>query len=254
MELNFKMFGEGKPVIILHGVFGMLDNWQHFAKVLSKDYWVITVDIRNHGRSPHSDIFNYDVMVSDLMQLLDKNHIKKPHIIGHSMGGKLGMHFALEHFENLQKLIVIDIGIKKTLSRHNSIFNALCSLDLSTFKNRNEIDFELEKTISIWKIRQFLLKNIIRDKENGGYKWKMNLKIIRKNYETISEAVSHDYPYEGEALFIKGEISDFILEKDKIDILELFPNAQFKTIPNSGHWVHAEETEKLIEVVKDYLN
>ena len=152
------------------------------------------------------------------------------------------------------KVAALDIGIKKTLPRHNSIFSALCSLDLSTFKNRNEIDNELEKTISMSRIRQFLLKNIIRDKENGGYKWKMNLPIIRKNYETISDAVTHDFPYEGESLFIKGEMSDFILEEDKNDILELFPNAQFNTIPKSGHWVHAEQTEKLIDVVKDYLN
>ena len=193
-------------------------------------------------------------MVSDLIRFLDNNHIKKPNIIGHSMGGKLAMHLALDHPEYLQKLIVVDIGIKKTLPRHNSIFSALCSLDLSTFKNRKEIDNELEKTITMLKIRQFLLKNIIRDKEKGGYKWKMNLPIIRKNYEAISEAVTHDFPYEGESLFIKGEISDFILEEDKNDILELFPNAKFNTIPKSGHWVHAEQTQKLIDVVKDYLN
>lgn len=254
MELNFKMFGEGKPVIILHGVFGMLDNWQHFAKVLSKDYWVITIDLRNHGRSPHSDIFNYDIMVSDLIRFIDNNHIKKPNIIGHSMGGKLAMHLALENPEYIHKLIVVDIGIKKTSPRHNSIFSALCSLELSTFKNRNDINIELEKTISLRRIRQFLLKNITRDKENGAYKWKMNLPIIRKNYENISEAVTHDYPHEGETIFIRGEFSDFIIEKDKTEILELFPNAQFKTIPKSGHWVHAEQTDKLIEVIKNYLN
>ena len=247
------MFGNGEPVIILHGVFGMLDNWQIFAKKLADEFWVSTIDLRNHGRSPHSDIFNYEVMISDVIEFLNNNHIKQPHIIGHSMGGKLAMHLALEHPEYINKLVIVDIGIKKYISRHDEIFKALCSLNLKSYQKREEIDRDLKKTISNWNIRQFLMKNINRNKDKEGFKWKMNLNIIKDNYETIIQKITSDFTFEGDTIFIKGENSDFILEKDKPEILDLFPNAKFETIPNAGHWVHAEQTDKLIKITKDFL-
>jgi len=253
MKLNYKMFGQGKPVIILHGVFGMLDNWQHIAKTLGKHYWVITLDLRNHGKSPHSEIFNYDVMAEDILDFIEQQGIKKANFIGHSMGGKVAMTLSLEYPEFVNKLIIIDIGIKSYAPRHNFIFKALCAFDISKYSKRNDIENILIGKIPNKKIVQFLLKNIKRDKKSGSFLWKMNLKAIKNNYDKINEPISSDFPFSGKTLFIKGENSDYILEKDKNSIRNLFPNAKFITINNAGHWVHSEQPDKLIRVIDNFL-
>jgi pimeloyl-ACP methyl ester carboxylesterase len=253
MELNYKMFGHGNPLIILHGVFGMLDNWQHFAKLLAKDYWVTTPDLRNHGRSPHSEIFDYKTMTDDLVYFMEQHGIKKANLAGHSMGGKLAMTVALEHSEYVERLIVIDIGIKAYPPKHNYIFDALCSLDISKFSNRKEIENKILEKIPEKRIVQFLLKNIKREKKTGKFQWKMNLKAIKDNYDKINKTIESDYTFSGDVLFIKGEDSDYILEKDKAQIQKLFPNAKFVTIKNAGHWVHAEQPDKLMQVINDFL-
>ncbi len=253
MKLNYKMQGNGEPVIILHGVFGMLDNWQHFAKILSRKYWVITPDLRNHGKSPHSDTFDYKTMSGDLTYFLEQHQIKNINIVGHSMGGKLAMFFALEHPEYVKKLVVIDIGVKSYPPKHDFIFNALCSLDIAKYQYRTEIEKELIKKIPDKRIVQFLLKNIKRDKSSSKFQWKMNLKAIKNNYNKINESLEADFPFSGDALFIRGERSDYILEEDKSDIRELFPNSKFITIKDAGHWIHAEQPEKLIRVIDKFI-
>jgi pimeloyl-ACP methyl ester carboxylesterase len=254
MKLNYKMFGEGKPILILHGIFGMLDNWQHIAKILSNDYWVTTIDLRNHGKSPHSDYFNYKEMTSDILEFLEDHQIKQPNIIGHSMGGKIVMHIALEYPDFINKAIIVDIGIKKYSRKHDLIFKTLCSLNLSKHNNRNSIAKELESSIPDWNIRQFLMKNINRNKERKGFTWKMNLNVIRKNYDTINSELVSEYIYDREILFIKGKKSDFIPDTDHLEIKTLFPKALFQNITKDGHWLHAEQPENLISLVKTFIN
>ncbi len=254
MKLNFKVFGSGKPVIILHGLFGMLDNWQQFAKQLANNYTVYILDIRNHGKSPHSDIFNYDVMSEDLVLFLEKNNITKPSLIGHSMGGKLALKFAINRPKLLDKIIVIDIGIKKYNPRHTSILTALNSLNLNSFASRDEIDKAISVMIKDRKIRQFLLKNIARNKSESGYHWKMNISAITKGYPNIIDKIDFPNNFEKNCLFIKGENSDYIPEADKNDIRKHIPNARFTTIPKASHWVHVENSQLLLKVVNEELS
>lgn len=247
------MYGHGYPTVILHGVFGMLDNWHHFAKLLSRDYWVITIDQRNHGRSPHSEQFNYTLLTEDLRYFLLSHHINKCNLIGHSMGGKVAMNFALEHHEFINKMMVIDIGIKNYPPNHDLILQVLCNTDLSTFINRTDIEKELKKSIPDQSIVNFLLKNVTREKNTDNFIWKMNLKAIKKNYEKLLQAIESDYQFSGETLFIKGANSNYIFDSDINEIKELFPAAKIETIKGAGHWVHSEQEEKLLYHTLDFL-
>jgi len=252
MKLKFKVFGNGKPVIILHGLFGMLDNWQSFAKRLAQNHKVYILDLRNHGKSSHSDIFNYEVMSKDLIRFLDDNNIKHPNLIGHSMGGKLALYFSSKYQSTIDKTVVIDIGIKKYPPKHTAILNALNSLDLNLFESREQIDTDLSTTIPVQRIRQFLLKNIKRSP--NGYSWKMNISAITRNYSNIIDKITFHNTLNKRVLFIKGANSDYITEEDKQYIKELIPNATFATIPDCGHWVHVEQPDRLLYHIEKELS
>lgn len=254
MKLNYKRYGDkGDPVIILHGIFGMLDNWHSFASQLGKEYRVISIDHRNHGRSPHSEVFDYQAMVADLKELITDLGFDKVQLMGHSMGGKVAMHFALHYPESLLGLIVLDIGIKYYPPRHDYIFKALCGLNLEEFDSRNDIDEYLTDFIHSFAIRQFLIKNIKRSSE-GQFTWKMNLPVIRKNYEKITEWIPVGKHYEGKTLFVRGANSSFILMEDWPGIQELFPNSTLVSIPGAGHWLHAEKPYLLLQEVAKFLH
>ena len=252
MNLNFKSFGEGYPIIILHGLFGTLDNWQTIAKQLAENYSVYLVDQRNHGRSPHHDSFDYQVMAEDLQQFMENNWLYEAHIIGHSMGGKTAMQFALEYPDMISKLVVVDIAPKKYEAGHQEIFDALFSVDLSLIKQRKEADVQLSKKISDLGVRQFLLKNLTRDKQ-GGYQWKMNLPVIYKNYYHILAKIESDTVFNKPTLFIRGEQSNYINPSNFKVTKEIFSNADLVTVENAGHWVHAEAPNELIRLVKQFL-
>ncbi|MEL6867830.1 MAG: alpha/beta fold hydrolase, partial [Bacteroidota bacterium] len=188
MELNYKEFGQGDPIIILHGLFGTLDNWQTIARQLANNYMVYIVDQRNHGRSPHSQEFNYQVMADDLASFMESRWIYKAHLIGHSMGGKTAMQFALNHSDLVDRLIIVDIGPQQYEGRHQTIFEALISIDIKKVESRQQAEAMLATRIEDVGVRQFLLKNLSRQKE-GGYQWKMNLPVLYKEYDRVFEAV-----------------------------------------------------------------
>lgn len=253
MKLNYKSFGEGFPIIILHGLFGMLDNWQTIAKKLADNYMVYIVDLRNHGKSPHHDDFNYEIIAEDLQVFLEDNWIYEAHIMGHSMGGKAAMQFALSYPDLVKKLIVVDIAPKKYVGGHQAIFEALLSLDLSTINTRKEAATYLQNKIPDVGTQQFLLKNLSRSKA-GPYEWKMNLPVIHQQYATILEnVVQQEQTFDKPTLFIKGGASDYILEEDLPAIQALFPTAQIESIPKAGHWVHAAAPKELLDMVKGFL-
>ncbi len=252
MELNYKEFGQGDPIVILHGLFGTLDNWQTMAKQLAKDYTVIIVDQRNHGRSPHTDEINYQLMAEDLQELLESKWIYKARIIGHSMGGKTAMQFALNYPDLVEQLAIIDIGPKSYVGNHETIFEALGRVKLDKIEGRKEADDVLAETIDDYGVRQFLLKNLSRNKE-GGYRWKMNLPVIRKHYQDILANVEGDEIYEGPTLFVGGGKSNYISKEDLPKIKKLFPSATMEMIENSGHWIHAEAPKELYALLTDFF-
>lgn len=253
MTLNFKQFGQGDPIIILHGLFGTLDNWQTLAKKLAETHTVFIIDQRNHGRSPHAEPFDYPTMAADLKGFMEQNWIYKAHLIGHSMGGKTVMQFALEYPDMVDKLVVVDIAPVNYPERHNHIFDALLNLQPEKIDNRKEIDTILEKQIPGYGERQFLMKNLTRNKEGGGYRFKMNLPVIYKNYAHILANVDSEDIFEEPTLFIKGGDSKHITDDYKPQILELFPAATIKTIDDAGHWVHADRPDVLLKMVQEWL-
>lgn len=253
MELNFKAFGQGEPIIILHGLFGTLDNWQTIAKQLAENYWVFIVDQRNHGRSPHLPDLSYPLMAADLKAFMDQQWIPRAHIIGHSMGGKTAMQFAIDYPDMVDKLIVVDIAPPPNEAGHQIIFDALFSIDLKTLEHRSAADSILEKRIADFGVRQFLLKNLSRNKE-GGFRWKMNLEAIFNNYSNILAGIALDDTYDGETLFIKGARSDYIGTSQESVINQLFSDVDIAVIENAGHWVHADQPKALLDQVLTFLS
>lgn len=253
MKLFYKKYGEqGPPIFILHGVFGMLDNWHNIARKLSEKYTVYTVDQRNHGKSPHSPSMTYPEMADDLAELMDDLNIPDAHILGHSMGGKVAMTFAEMHPDKVRSLIVADIAPKAYPAGHIQLMNALDKLDYSAIEKRSDADKQLSQYIPNHGIRLFLLKNLQVDKD-GEYSLKMNLPAIRANYEKIIGKVEMSWPFSGPCLFMKGANSGYITDEDEEEITSLFPNAEFVTISNSGHWLHAENPKEFVQALEDFL-
>lgn len=251
MNLNFKEFGQGDPIIILHGLFGMLDNWQTLAKQFAENYSVYILDQRNHGKSPHAEQFDYPTLATDLQEFMEQNWIYKAHLIGHSMGGKTVMQFAVDYPDLVDKLVVVDAAPVKYEGNHYDIFDALLSLDLSKNESRSEIDEALSAKIPEFGVRQFLLKNLKRQKE--GYQFKMNLEAIYKNYDNILAGIESGDSFDGDTLFIRGGKSNYVLENHHQAIFDLFPNAKIETVEGAGHWVHADKPKELLELVLNFL-
>ncbi len=252
IELNYKEFGQGEPIIILHGLFGTLDNWKTIASKLSEDYLVYILDQRNHGKSPHTDEFSYQLMAEDLYAFMDDNWIQQATIIGHSMGGKTAMQFALEYPEMVNQLIVVDIAPQENEPGHETIFDAMLTLEIDKLESRKAADEWLANKIPSIAVRQFLLKNITRKKE-GGFRWKMNLPVIYANYQEVLASITGEEPYDGPTLFLNGGQSGYLDEEKKPGIRALFPEAQFETIEEAGHWIHAEAPDEFLSIVRQFL-
>ncbi|MFK7935783.1 MAG: alpha/beta fold hydrolase [Saprospiraceae bacterium] len=252
MNLNFKTFGQGDPIIILHGLFGTLDNWQTLAKQLATNYTVYIVDQRNHGRSPHADEFNYHILAEDLHAFMENNWIYKARIIGHSMGGKTALQFALEYPDMVEQLVVVDMGLKAYQGGHAEIFAALLAMDVRSISDRKAAASFLEPRIPNLGVRQFLLKNLTRNKE-GGYRWKMNLPVLHARYADILAAIESNEIFEEDALFIRGGQSNYVQTEDWEAIQQTFPQATLATVADAGHWVHAEKPQELLQLVTEFF-
>ncbi len=251
--LNYKEFGQGPPLVILHGLFGMLDNWQTIAKKLAEDYTVFVVDQRNHGRSFHKSPHTYEELAKDLADFLEEKWIFKTHLLGHSMGGKTAMKFAMDYPDNVDHLIVADIAPKRYEGNHQLIFDALFSIDIAHLESRKRADELLSQKIKNPAIKQFLLKNLSRNK-TGGFRWKMNLPVLKEYYgQILSACISEEEIFEGKTLFLKAERSSYITTEDEEIIRTHFPNAIIESIPNVGHWLHAEAPDAVVKRILHFL-
>ena len=252
MKLHHRILGEGDPLLIMHGVFGSSDNWQTLGKEFSKHFKVYLIDLRNHGKSPHSDEFDYHLMAEDVLELLEEEQLEAAHLLGHSMGGKVAMNLATKNPEKIKKLIVVDIAPKDYPPHHQQIFAGFRSVDLGSLKSRKDADDQMSKVIKNFGVRQFILKNLDRD-SNGLFRWKLNLNAIEKAAEMVGNGLEQGSHFDGETLFIAGGNSDYILQEDHETILSIFPKAEVETIEGAGHWVHAEKPVELKQAVESFL-
>lgn len=252
MQLYHQIFGQGQPLIIAHGLFGTFENWGNQIKRLAEHYQVIAVDLRNHGRSPHSDKMTYADMAADIIELMDSLSIENAFMLGHSMGGKAMMELALNYPTRVQKLIVVDIAPVQYPHHHQDVFSGLMSLELATIKSRSDADQQLSAHVKDTGVRAFLLKNLYRD-EQKNFCWRMNLAVLHNKYQDISLAPKGT-AFAGATLFIKGANSNYLLPEYKQQVLALFPNANYKIIQNAGHWPHAEQADAFSKSIEPFLN
>lgn len=256
MKLFYRTFGEGKPLIILHGLFGISDNWVTFGKKIAElGYQVFIPDQRNHGQSPHSDVFNYLAMTDDIYDFIEENKIENPILLGHSMGGKVSIRFTLENPELISKLIVVDISLREYPKRitHEKIIDAMRRINFDMVNSRKEVEMLLTERLPDIRLRQFIMKNLYWESKER-LDWRINFEAICKNLDELFDGIDAIDKFEKPTLFVKGGLSDYILEEDIPIINYNFPKVQITTIENTSHWVHAEAPQKFYKIVTKFLD
>lgn len=252
MQLHYRVYGAGEPLIVLHGLFGSHENWQTFSRSIGEQFKVFAVDQRNHGDSPRSFEMNYPAMAEDLREFLEAQGLDQANMLGHSMGGKTVMRFALDYPQSVKRLVVADISPRAYELRHKDILEALLALEPARYSSRQEMEAALAPAIREPDVRRFLLKSVTRGPD-GAFVWKLGLKEIDSNYARLSAAISATAPFGGPSLFIRGEFSDYLLPEDQPDVRALFPQAEFATVPGAGHWLQVENPEAFRREVKGFL-
>jgi esterase len=251
MKLHYRNIGAGEPLIILHGLFGSADNWQTLGKKFAENYSVYFVDQRNHGHSPHTEEFNYEVMADDLYELITDLGLSQVNLIGHSMGGKTCIEFAKHHSNLIKKMIIVDISNKAYPPHHDILLDGMNNMDLTIVKSRSDADLYLSQTISDIGVRQFLLKNLYWI-EPGQLAWRINLPVLSRKIGEIVDEIEFDH-IDIPTLFIRGGRSNYILESDYKMIHSKFTSSEILTIEEAGHWVHAESPVVFYQMVMDFL-
>tara|TARA_B110000879_G_scaffold60587_1_gene85014 strand:- start:1112 stop:1882 length:771 start_codon:yes stop_codon:yes gene_type:complete len=253
MKLHSKIYGDkGQDLIVIHGLFGMGDNWNSLGKQFSKYCKVHLIDLRNHGRSPHSTEFNYEVMCEDILEYMEDNDISNPIILGHSLGGKLAMKFAFTHPDKIEKLIVADISPRKyNTDFHQNLLRTLYKLPLEDFDKREEIDEVLSSIYEDKGMRLFLLKNLYRN-ENKGFAWRFNIEVLLEKVSNIQEASFIEGVCNIPTHFLRGGNSDYINSADELIINKHFSDFSIATIDGAGHWLHAEKPEQFYNEVMGF--
>ncbi|MDO1502468.1 alpha/beta fold hydrolase [Winogradskyella maritima] len=254
MILHSNIIGDtGKPFVILHGFLGMGDNWKTLARQFSSEgFQVHLVDQRNHGRSFHSEDFDYELMAEDLKVYLDHHQLQNIILLGHSMGGKTAMRFASLYPELIDKLIVADIAPRYYPIHHDAILEGLSLLDFTVLKSRGEADEALSQYVPDMGTRMFLLKNLYWV-EKGQLGLRINLDALKIAVSEVGEALPTHASVLNPTLFLRGDKSEYISETDAPLIKRHFPNSEIKTIADSGHWLHAENPKDFYEAVMFFL-
>lgn len=261
--LNYKLFSPTEeqdqkktPLFILHGLLGAMDNWRSQAKQLSQSRPTYTLDLRNHGNSPHIKGMSYREMYQDVIELTKHLKIEHFHLLGHSMGGKVAMQLALAHPEMIKSLVIVDIAPKTYPLWHQKTLQGVMSTPVEELQTRQEVDEYLKSWIEDSSERSFMLKNLKRPNKghNTGFEWKCNLKEISQGYLKIAGFSTALQRYHGKTLFIKGGDSNYIQESDATIIQQLFPNSKIITLKDSGHLPHIQQAETFFTQVSNFLS
>jgi len=252
MRLHFQVQGEGHPLLILHGFLGSLDNWRAMSKRLGEQFRVYAVDLRNHGRSPHSGVMNYPVMARDIDELIASENLPPPFLLGHSMGGKVTLQLALQSPASVEKLVVVDIAPKAYPPVHGPLLAAPRAVHLAAYQSFGQIGAALAGAIADAALRAFLLKHLSRDAEPR-FRWRIALDEIIQNYDALTQAIAVDKPFDKPACFIRGGRSNFIDDADQALLRALFPRVEIQTIANAGHWLHIESADRLHAGASNFL-
>jgi pimeloyl-ACP methyl ester carboxylesterase len=252
MQLYYQAQGEGFPLLIAHGFLGSSDNWRGASARLAAHYRVYSLDLRNHGLSRHSYKMNYQLRAQDVCQFLEERGLASCFILGHSMGGKVAMHFALDFPDKVEKLVVVDIAPRAYAPFHRSILTAMRALDLQALDSFGAAERALAQSIPEASVRQFLIKNLTRQSD-GTMQWKIDREAIDRNYDSLAGAIAAPRPFVKPACFIRGGRSNYIQEHDFPSILESFPHAEIHTIEQAGHWVHVDAPEPFLSLVTNFL-
>jgi pimeloyl-ACP methyl ester carboxylesterase len=255
VKLNFKEYGEGEPLVILHGLFGSLDNWHSLCKAFASNHQVYLVDQRNHGQSPHCDSHTYEEMAEDLFEFFQQHGLKNAILMGHSMGGKTALQFATKYSGLLTKLIVVDMGIKHYPVHHELRIRSMQALNLDSLSSRKEANEFLTHMLDDDPgTIQFLLKNIYRQKqadETSKYAWRFNLDVLAEDIDEMGMGISDGSNVD--SLFLHGTQSDYVLKEDKPYITKQFPKTEFKSL-ETGHWVHTQDPKGFVSAVKAFID
>jgi esterase len=249
MQLHHQILGQGQPLVLVHGLFGSADNWGSIARHFAQHFQVISIDLRNHGRSPHSGSQTYADMADDLLELCAALGLEQIYLLGHSLGGKVAMQFAAQYPERVNKLIVVDMSPRAYADEHTALMDAMMAVDLSQSASRSEVDKALSQTIPNLMVRQFLLTNLVKGGEQ--LRWRINLPALKANYAKYIAPIS--VHFEKPSLFIRGERSHYVNESDVAEIQSQFPGSEIVSLP-TDHWVHAEQPELFIKAVESFLS
>lgn len=253
--LNSKIYAKSHhetPLLVFHGLFGMLDNWGSFGRELGEFIPCHLVDLRNHGKSFHSEEMTHQVLAEDILNYMNHHQLSKVNLLGHSLGGKAVMQFAISYPERVDRLIVVDIAPKEYPAHHQNIIEALESVDFGSISSRKEVEVKLSERIKERRVIQFLLKNLYWEGENR-LNWRFNLIVLSEKYADYVSSTINFGIFEGETLFIAGENSHYILPQDELVIRQRFPKYQLVKIPKTGHWVQAENPVEFNFVVTKFL-
>lgn len=250
MQLHYHRSGQGRPLVVLHGLFGTWENLGASVRALAEHWDVIAPDLRNHGRSAHTQEHSYPLMAADLAELFDSLNIESVSLLGHSMGGKVAMEFALTYPKRVDKLIVVDIAPVEYPAHHRDVFAGIAAIDLQSIKSRSEADQLLSQRVESPGVRAFLLKNLYR--EEGSFRWRANFATLEREYAQIAAAPASGR-FTAPTLFIKGANSNYLLNEYQQAVTERFANVQLKIINDAGHWPHAEKPETFLRLVTRFL-
>lgn len=252
MTLYSRQAGAGSPLVLLHGLFGSLENLGTLARSFSEKFCVYSVDLPNHGRSDHSDEISLPLLAEAVVAWMDANNIKQADFVGHSLGGKTAMEIALRWPQRVNKLVVMDIAPVQYHAHHDDVFAGLLAIDPPKLESRQQAEKILAEHVGEIATRSFLLKNLVRN-DDGKFAWRMNLPVLYRDYDKLLMGNSEG-KFHGPALFLRGELSDYVQEKHREEILKRFPNANSKTISGTQHWLHAEKPDLVSKAILRFLD